>query len=112
MDRFSRKMMKNSVSWHDLLMKDLRNDPRAAIGYLNAALDEREPEIFLLALKHVAEAWGGMSKLARAAKLHRVNLHRMLSKNGNPEMVSLRRLLDALDLQLQVTFKKPLKKAA
>lgn len=33
------------------------HEPREAEAYLNAALEEEEPELFLLALRNVAEAW-------------------------------------------------------
>ena len=41
-------------------------------------------EVFLLALRDVAEASGGMANLARKTSLNRENLDRSLSKNGNP----------------------------
>lgn len=71
--------------------------------YLNAALEEDDPELFLLALRNVAEAQGGIAQLADKAKLNRESLYRMLSDRGNPELRSLDALLHALGFRLAVT---------
>ena len=53
------------------------------VEYLKASLEEGDmPEVFLMALRNVAEA-RGISKLARNAHLNRENLYKMLSKEGN-----------------------------
>jgi probable addiction module antidote protein len=84
-------------------LKEAFADPLEAAGYLNAALEDGDKELFLLALRNVAEArLGGMSKLAAASGLNRESLYRMLSGNGNPELKSLDRLLHALGLKLAV----------
>lgn len=77
-------------------------DPREAAEYLNSALEENEPQVFLLALRNVTEAHGGMNKLSKATKLNRENLYRMLSKKGNPGLYSLNSLLEVLGLKLAV----------
>ena len=84
-------------------LKEAFADPLEAAGYLNAALEDGDKELFLLALRNVAEArLGGMSKLAAASGLNRESLYRMLSGKGNPELRSLDRLLHALGLKLAV----------
>lgn len=90
-----------SRSYHDDLIKDLRN-PREASAYLNAALEEGDRTHFLLALRNVAEAHGGLLALSRKSRMHRGNLYRMLSKGGNPELQSLNRLLGLWGLRLAV----------
>ena len=78
-------------------------DANEAAAYLNAALDDGDNEVFLLGLRNVADARvGGMSNLAEATGLNRESLYRMLSENGNPELNSLSRLLQALGLKLAV----------
>ena len=67
-----------SIPWEPYLIDSLKN-PKEAEGYLNAALDDDDPRLFLLALRDVAEAHGGMSKIARTCKLNRESLYRMLS---------------------------------
>ena len=84
-------------------LNEVLTDPLEAAGYLNAAMEEGDKELFLLALRNVAEArLGGMSKLAEATGLNRESLYRMLSGKGNPELKSLDRLLHALGLKIAV----------
>ena len=46
------------TNYHKDLIESLK-DPEEALGYLQAALEEKdEPRVFILALKHVAEAFG------------------------------------------------------
>ncbi len=94
--------MNKSKSYQEDLIESLR-DPREAEAYLNAALEEEDPELFLLALRNVAEAQGGVAQLAEKAKLNRENLYKMLSERGNPELRSLEALLHALGFRLAVT---------
>ncbi len=105
--------MKSRINYHDDLMKDLKNS-KTALAYLNAALKDKYPEVFLLALRDVAQAWGGMTKLARLSKRPRVSLYKILSKQGNPEIQSLDNILRAMGLRLAVMPEKHshLKKAA
>jgi probable addiction module antidote protein len=76
-------------------------DPDEAAAYLNAALEENDQEVFLLALRDIAEA-RGVSKVAQQAALNRENLYRMLSPAGNPQLSSLNALLRSLGLRLAV----------
>jgi probable addiction module antidote protein len=94
--------MKPSRPYKEFLREAYAN-PEAAAGYLNAAMEEGDKELFLLALRNVAEArLGGMSKLAEATGLNRESLYRMLSGKGNPELKSLDKLLHALGLKIAV----------
>ncbi len=84
-------------------LKEVFADPLEAASYLNAAMEDGDKELFLLALRNVAEArLGGMSKLAEATGLNRESLYRMLSGKGNPELKSLDKLLHALGLKIAV----------
>ena len=91
--------------YEDVLDEDLQ-DPAEAAEYLNACLEDGDPEVFLLALRDVARARGGVAKLAQATNLNREHLYRMLSETGNPELKSLEALLDALGFRLAVTLKE------
>jgi len=94
--------MKRSRPYSEHL-KEAFADPEEAAGYLNAAMEEGDKELFLIALRNVAEArLGGMSQLAEATGLNRESLYRMLSGKGNPELKSLDRLLHALGLKIAV----------
>jgi len=103
--------MKASKSYQEELIQSLK-DPHEAVEYINAALEEDDmPEVFLLALRNVAESHG-FSELARRTHLNRENLYRMLSKKGNPELNSLYALLNALGLRLHVEKKEPFASAS
>ena len=93
--------MARNRSYHESLLESLK-DLKEAGAYLNASLDENDPELFLLALRNVAEAQGGMSKFAKKAKLNRESLYRMLSEKGNPQLDSLTHLLDVMGFRLSV----------
>lgn len=88
--------------YKDHLLAQLQ-DPEEAAAYLNAALqDEEEPYGFLLALRDIAEAQGGMSWLAEHSDLNRENLYRTLSTRGNPRFFNLLAVLDAFGLELSI----------
>ena len=91
--------------WEDFLDERLQ-DPISAIGYLNACLEDEEPEVFLLALRDVARARGGLEKLAESASLNPEHVVRMLSELGNPELRTLETLLDALGFRLAIKLKE------
>ena len=91
-------MSNNTASYHEGLLESLQ-DPEEATAYLNAALEDGDQEIFLLALRNVAEA-RGMARVAEDAKLNRENLYRMLSRQGNPQLMSLVALLKSMGLRL------------
>jgi probable addiction module antidote protein len=97
--------MKKSKAYQLDLIESLR-DAREAEAYLNAALEEDDPESFLLALRNVAEAQGGVASLAENTKLNRESLYRMLSERGNPEFRSLDALLHALGFRLAVAVNR------
>lgn len=103
--------MPRSRNYQIKLVDSLR-DPEEAAAYLSAALEEIDKELFLLALRNVADAQGGLSKLAEATGLNRENLYRMLSDKGNPEFYSLVTLLDALGFQLTVELRQVVSKPA
>ncbi len=87
-------------------LDDALHDPEEAIAYLNAALDEADPDVFLVALSDVARAQeGGLGALAERTSLNREHLYRMLSDRGNPELRSLETLLDAMGLKLAIEAK-------
>lgn len=50
-------MSKASRPYNESLLEDLK-DPNEAAEYLAAALEDDSPEVFLLALRDVAEAHG------------------------------------------------------
>lgn len=98
--------MKNTLtsSYHEDLVKRLKNH-KYALGYLNACLEDEDEGVFLLALRNVAEAHGGIRMLSKKVKLNREHLFRMLSKRGNPRLNSLQSLVDAFGWKIALTEK-------
>lgn len=84
-------------------------DHDEAVAYLNAAWEEsldgeeESQKLFLLALRNVAEAQGGLGKLARRVHIKREQLYRILSPKGNPGLRIIRTLLIALGVSLRFT---------
>lgn len=96
------------VTHEEATIESFRSDPKFAAEYLNAVLEDGEEKELMLALRRMADAFGGVSKLADEAKLNATTLYRTLSPQGNPELKSLNALLRALGLRLSV---QPLKGA-
>jgi len=97
-------MTKPSVDYDAGLHEDLC-DPGEAAAYLNAALEDGSQDVFLMALRDVAKA-RGLARLARETALNRENMYRILSEEGNPQLSSLKALLDSLGLRLAVEPKR------
>lgn len=100
--------MAKSKKYQDWLIEKLK-DHDEAVAYLNDALeeslkgDEESQNLFLLAIRNVAEAHGGMAKLAQKAHLGRESLYKTLSDKGNPKWQTLVSLIIALGLNLRLS---------
>ena len=93
-------------SYREYLIESLK-DPEQAAHYLDAWLADGDPGVFLLALRDVADAHGGIRALSRNTKLNRESLYRMLSKSGNPSIASMAAVLGACGLRLTVQASGP-----
>jgi probable addiction module antidote protein len=91
-----------SRSHEDATVESLRRDPSFAAAYLNGVLADGDEQELMVALRRVAEAFGGISTLARKAKLNATTLYRTLSPTGNPELKSMNSMLKAMGLRLAV----------
>lgn len=97
-----------SVPAEPYLRKDLR-DPAFAAAYLSYCAESGDPSDFIFALREIAEAYGGMARIAQRAKLSRSQLYKTLSRSGNPEFRTLRAILEAAGFLLSVVPKEKLK---
>jgi probable addiction module antidote protein len=82
-------------------------DAEFAAEYLNASLEDGDTgadERFLMALRQVAQAHG-MAAVAEKSGMARQAMYRTLSELGNPELATLKALLDAMGLKLAVEQK-------
>ena len=94
---------KTSVAHDKVVIEKLRNNRAFAAEYLKAALeDAEEPQVLLIALRHIAEARGGIAKIAKEAGIQRESLYRALSPRGNPRLSTLVAVTKAMGLTLTV----------
>src|SRR5260370_27345913 len=94
---------KASTSHDEAIVRRLRKDPEFAAEYLRAALEDAdEPRVLLIALRRIAEARGGIAKVAKAAGIERDSLYRALSVRGNPRLSTLLAVTKAVGLKLTV----------
>ena len=97
---------KPSVSNDEVIIAEIRDNPEFAASYLAAAMEETdEPGVLLIALRQIAEARGGMAKLAKDAGIQRESLYRALSKRGNPRLTTLLAVIRAMGMTLTVAAK-------
>jgi len=100
------KKLKAAVSHHDREVAELRADRELAVEYLKAAMESLDnPDdraAGLLALRTVAEAYGGLGAVATEAGISRESLYRALSAKGNPTLKTLLAVLKAVGMKLSV----------
>lgn len=97
---------KRLVDYQEHLLKKLQNEEFAE-AYLNEALRDNDPHMFLLALKNVIAAQEeNISSIAQEANLTRTSLYRILSNKGNPKLTNIISLLSSVGLQLSVRSSK------
>ncbi len=72
-----------AVNYSEILRKKLA-DPEQAAEYLNACYEEG-PDVFLIGLRDVVEAQGGVGRAAKVSKLNRESLYRLFSKKRQPQ---------------------------
>jgi len=99
-----------SIPYRPFLLAELR-DPANAADHLNGAAADDHPDIFLLALRDLVDAYGGIGVIAKRAKLNRQQLYKTLSWGGNPEFRTLSAILDAAGFALTVVPKEKRQRA-
>lgn len=98
-------------NYNTFLKKQLK-DPELAAEYLSASVREGSLEGFLIALKSVAEAHGGIGTIAKVTNLNRQSMYRMFSERGNPTVSSLLTVLNALGIEISFSSQEKKKRAA
>jgi probable addiction module antidote protein len=79
----------------------LRSDEDMA-EYLEAALEDGDPALVAAVLGDIARA-KGMTEIARQAGLGRESLYKALSRDGNPELSTVMKVIKALGLRLHAS---------
>jgi len=80
---------------------DYLDNEETIAAYLTAALEDENPDIFLVAVKDVARA-RGMTQLAKDTGLGRESLYKALAPGAKPRYDTLLKVLRALGVSLQV----------
>ena len=88
-------------------------DPKRADFTLKLAMKEFEADgdvaVLLDTLRLVAQAQGGLAKLARETTISRKALHEALSPDGNPRLRTFQNVLECLGLRMSL---KPVRRLA
>ncbi len=97
---------KRLIDYQEQLLKKLQKEAFAK-AYLNEALSDEDPRMFLLALKNVIQAQEEkISDIAKETNLTRTSIYRILSNKGNPKLTNIISLLGSVGLQLSVQSSK------
>jgi probable addiction module antidote protein len=91
--------VRNFVDDH---MIERLKDRELAVDYLNAAMEDGDPDVLLVALRDVVKAHGGFTEVAERGGFNRESLQRMLSRRGNPAYRNLAGILSTLGMKLAV----------
>jgi len=94
--------MKTSARNGDWLLERLKSANFAA-EYLNAASEDDDPRSYLIALRNVVDARGGIAAVAQKTSLSKETLYRTLSARGNPTIKTLTAVLNATGLKIAVS---------
>jgi DNA-binding phage protein len=99
--------MPTSDSYREFLIECLK-DPEHSAGYIEAILEEKDPEPELLrnAFRKVAEAYAKSNQLSESAKQHHERLDKMLTQSGCAEIYTFVELLDALGFRVAIAPKE------
>ncbi|MEW6234544.1 MAG: addiction module antidote protein [Candidatus Omnitrophota bacterium] len=101
------KKKKKYRTFDEIVEERFKEHPDEIAGFVQTVLEEYEKEpdegALLSALRQVAIAQGGMTELAKKTNLSRERLYKTLSREGNPRLKNLRRILQAFGYTL--TFK-------
>ena len=100
------KKLKGVISHHEAEIAELRANRELTVEYLKCAMESldnpNERAAGLLALRTVAEAYGGLATVAAEAGISRETLYRTLSAKGNPTLKTLLAVLKTVGMRLSV----------
>lgn len=98
-------ILKHTKSYEENLLKRLQ-DQELAQAYLETAFEsyeeDNETEALLLAMKHVAEAQGGIGELAKKISVSREHLYDILSSKHNPRLDNWLEIISALGFRVRL----------
>jgi probable addiction module antidote protein len=110
MKRTKIKKLSDYKNYDEWVSAILAENSKQADAFLKDALRDFEKDsdigALLLTLRQVTKAKGGFANLSKKTGLTRETLYRTLSKTGNPTLVTLKAILDALGYCLTLKFAK------
>jgi probable addiction module antidote protein len=77
------------------------DSPEMIKEYINAAIEEGNPELLQAALGDIAKA-KGMTDIAKKAKVSRQNLYKTFSAGNHPRLDTIQKVIHSLGLKLKV----------
>ena len=92
---------KNQLNLASFDASDYLDSEEVITEYLTVALEDPDPDAFLMAVRDVAKA-RGIATIAANAGLGRESLYKTLKPGAQPRFDTVRRLLDALGVRLGV----------
>src|SRR5882757_3245215 len=93
------KMPLETVPWD---VTEHLDSEEAIAAYLDAVFEDGDPKLIAAAIGDVARA-RGMTEIAEKTGLSRESLYRALSRDGNPEMATVLRVMRALGMRVSVS---------
>jgi probable addiction module antidote protein len=93
--------MAKTVKFAPFDVSEHLDDEEVIAEYLTAALEDPNPDVFLVAVANVAKA-RGMMEIAKASGLGRESLYKALAPGAKPRYETVRKLIDSLGLHMAV----------
>lgn len=98
-------MKKKYRTYEEYLIESLK-DPEEASAYLEACLEEslntNDMGIFLLAVRDVVEAQGGISEISSKMDVGRESLYKSLSEKAKPRFSTIMQALKACGFGIEI----------
>ena len=99
--------MRKYRKWRDILIEQLAADPVAAIGFLQAVMEDYQvfgnPAAVVSAVQTVVEAQGGVAEVAKRTSMDPQTLTKVLSSEDVLRVDTLRIILTALGCRLSIS---------
>ena len=98
--------MRKYRKWRDILIEELAADPTAAIGFLQAVMEDyqvfRNSAAVVSAVQAVIESQGGVAEIAKRTAMSPETLSKILSSEDAPYLDTLATILKALGCRLSI----------
>lgn len=90
---------------------DNLDNEKVIAEYLAAAMEDPNPDVFLLAVSNVAKA-RGVAKIAKDSGLGRESLYKTLTPGAKPRYETLRKIVEALGVKWTIARPSVKRRAA